>query len=157
MVLGEKLNLVNNAVRKVATQMHISDAQDSIWTLQREYRLALNFAGYGDLPDTKPHIAIQHIIKRLDPNDLKSRMMDIVHGKKNKHFHKEYFNRIMREVALQVENVQYAQTTMSNNDTERVLGEWRPHSCTTQREKAFKTKTVGMQSGGQIQSTKRKR
>lgn len=81
--------MVYNGVKKLAMHMHFTDAQNKVWTLQREFCLALKSAGFGDLTETKPHIAIQHIIKRLKPYNLKSRMMDIVHWKKNENFHEE--------------------------------------------------------------------
>lgn len=123
---GEKLYMLEQAVRGVSMQMNITDAEDRVWTLHREYCSALRKAGYGDLQDAKPHITIDHILKKLRPPQLYRRMRDIIAWRKNDNFHKENFSRFMQEVAKQAEKIQVEQRSIHfhTDKTERT----RTHS-----------------------------
>lgn len=98
-VTGEQLYLVDLAIRNVSMKMHILEAEDRIWTLRREYFIALRTAGYGDIIKDKPHIAINHILGKLKPQQLYLRMKDIINWRKDENFHKENLDRFVREIA----------------------------------------------------------
>lgn len=90
---GENLYPVEHAVRGVTVDMQIADPVDRTWTFRRDYCNALRDADYGDLPSHLPHIAIGHILKKLKPHHLYTRMTNIVKWRKNENFEKENFNR----------------------------------------------------------------
>lgn len=71
--------------------------------MRREYVSALMSAGYAHIPETKPHIGINHVLRKLKPLQLYHRMLDIIIVRKNESFHKQNFDRFVREVAVQVE------------------------------------------------------
>lgn len=80
-------------------KMPILDAQDRARTLQHDYLLASRAAGYGHIALPKPHIAIGHVLARLDPHYLKSRTEGIIQCCRVENFEKREFNEFMREAA----------------------------------------------------------
>lgn len=90
---GEQLHLVDHKVKTVGMQMHIYEPEDIVWWLSRTYLKALKAAGYGELIESKPHIALQHFLKKLNPTQLYHRMVDIINWKKNENSDKENFDR----------------------------------------------------------------
>lgn len=67
---GEVLHLVDHADKTVGVQMHIFEPEDRVWSLRRTYSQALKAAGYDELIELKPHIAIQHFLQRLKSAQL---------------------------------------------------------------------------------------
>lgn len=94
---GEHLCLVDGVVKKVSMHTRKAKAEHRIWPLRRQYCNALRSAGYARIPETKTHIAISHILKKLKPSQLYRRMLDIVIWRKNENFHYENFDRFVRE------------------------------------------------------------
>lgn len=113
---GEHLYLVDQAVKNVSMNTNISEAEDRIWSLRRDYYNALRSAGYAHILETKPHIAINHILKKLKPPQLYRRMLDIMTWRKNENFHKENFDRFVREAAAQAEKIQTEHRGTNNHE-----------------------------------------
>lgn len=109
-VNGEQLYLVDQAVRSVSMNMNIEDAEDRVWSLRRDYANTLRAAGYSNIIEERPHIAINHLLRKLKPVQLYQRMLDIITWRKNKGFRKENFNRFVREVAAQADKLQTEQS-----------------------------------------------
>lgn len=103
--------LFDHSVRTVVVDMQIIEAEDRIWSLQREYRSALQAAGYRAVIQTRGPIAINGILKKLKPYQLCCRMLDIMNGRKNENFFKENSGRFAREVAVLTEKIQTWQIT----------------------------------------------
>lgn len=87
---GEELYSVDQAVKPVAMQMHVFEAEDRIWSLRTAYSQAVLAAAYGAIIQTKLQIAINHFLKRLKPFQfqLYRRMVDMITWRKNQNFHK---------------------------------------------------------------------
>lgn len=115
---GEKRYLVNEAVRRVEKKMHISEAQDRYWTLQRDYLLALETVGYDDIPQENLHIAMKHILSKFNPLYLKARMRSITVWRKNENFDKKDFD-ALKEVA----------SKLTNCKVKRCLLDWPQITC----------------------------
>lgn len=107
---------MSQAVRKVSVNTNIEEAEDRIRSLGREYVNALRSSRYAHILETKPHIAINHILKRLKPPQLYRRMQDIIIWRKNDNFHEENFDRFIREVAVQAEKLQTDHRGLINHD-----------------------------------------
>lgn len=103
---GEQLYLVHQSVKNVTMNTSIAEAEDRVWSLRRDYHHALRSAGFAHIIETKPHIAINHILRKLKPPQLYRRMLDIISWRKNENFHKDNFDRFVREVAIQAEKIQ---------------------------------------------------
>lgn len=103
---GEHLYVIEEVVKKVSMKMQIYEAEDRVWTLHRDYLIVLRSAGYEELPYRKPHIAIQHLLKRLKPQQLQSRMKSIITWRKDEKFDKKDVSAFMREVAKQAKKLQ---------------------------------------------------
>lgn len=106
---GGHLFLINLAVKNVAMDMQMIESNKRVWTLRRDYCNALRNAGYGDLHIKKPHLAINHILGKLKPHALYKRMNDLISWRKDENFHKENFDRFVREIATQAERIQSEQ------------------------------------------------
>lgn len=120
---GEQLHILNDSTRNFVIKMHIFEAEDRIWTLHRDHLTALGASGYEEIPERKPHIAIQHIVQRLKPPQLKNRMKSIVKWRKDEGFDKKDFNKFMREVVSQAKKLQEEKTAfdsryLSGSDTD---------------------------------------
>lgn len=109
---GEDLYLIDQAVKSVAMQMHISEAEDRIWSLCGAYSQALITAGYGDVIQTKLQIAINHFLKKLKPFQLHCKMLYMITWMKDENFHKENFDRFVKKVAFQAKTIQSELRTM---------------------------------------------
>lgn len=107
---GEQLHIVEEAVKDVKMNLSIAEAEDRVWTLHRKYLQTLEGAGFSDLPKTKPHIAIAHILKRVKPNTLRVRMKNIVLWRKDDNFDKKDFGAFMRELASQAKKLENEQS-----------------------------------------------
>lgn len=120
---GEHLHIIEDAVKKVAMKMQIFEAEDRVWTMHRDYLTCLRSAGYEELPNHKPHIAIQHVLKRLKPQQLRSRIQSIIKWRKDEQFDKKNFNAFMREVAAQAKKLQeekaFESGYISDSDTDK--------------------------------------
>lgn len=92
---GENLYLVDESVKNVAMKLRIWEAQILVWTLHREYLLTLEAAGYGNLTESKLHIAIRSILSRLKPHLRNSRMKIIIMWGTDEEFDKKDFNAFM--------------------------------------------------------------
>lgn len=62
----ENFNLVDQAVKKVAIQMYINQAEDQTWSLCRAYLQTLVAVGYGKIIYSKPHIGFNHFLMKLE-------------------------------------------------------------------------------------------
>jgi len=107
---GEQLHIVEETVKGVKMDLNIPEAEDRVWTLHRKYLRVLQSAGFSDLPTTKPHIAIGHILKRVKPQTLRKRMKDIVLWRKDDKFDKKDFRAFMRELASQAKKLEDEQS-----------------------------------------------
>lgn len=102
---GEELYLINEAVKGVSIRMQIIEAAGMVWILRGDYCSALRNAGFRDLHIDKPHIPIEHFLKRLKPYAVHRRMGDIITWRKNKDFHREDSDSFIREAAIQAEKL----------------------------------------------------
>lgn len=100
--------MVDQAVTEVAKHMDISKAKNRIWSIRGEYSQAEIAAGYGDITRTKPHIAINHFLKKSKPFQLK---LDMMASRKNEHFQKTKLDMFVREVAVEAKTIQNEQRT----------------------------------------------
>lgn len=64
---GEQSYVVDAVVKEGATRMRITEAEDSIWTLRREYCKALKTVGFRDLRADKPHIPVESFFWQRRP------------------------------------------------------------------------------------------
>ena len=103
---GYELGKIDNIVRDVKMNMKMDDAEDRVWTLHHTYITVLEAAGMTDLPEKKPHIAIGHILKRVEPKLLRRRMKDILIWRKDEGFEKKDFGEFMRELAKQAKRLE---------------------------------------------------
>lgn len=103
---GDQPHLVDDSVKGVKINEDIADAEDRIWTLQRQYIAALESAGLAEIPESKPHISIEHILRRIKPQALKKRMKNIVQWKEDVQFDKKDFGGFMRELASQAKQLE---------------------------------------------------
>lgn len=85
----EHLYLIDEAIWPLDMKINIMEAEDRVWTLHRDYLSLLKRAGYEELPNTKPHIAIGHIMKRIKPTPLRNHMKSVAKWKKNEGFEKK--------------------------------------------------------------------
>lgn len=58
--------------------MYICDAQDRVWIFHRDCLWNLGRADFKDNFYSRPHIAIKHILFRLRPSYIKTRMKNII-------------------------------------------------------------------------------
>lgn len=98
---GYDLCRIDRIVSKVKMDLNIAEAEDRVWSLHHHYLTVLEAAGMPDLPTQKPHISIKHMIKRIQPVQLRQRMKDIVEWRKDEGFGKKDFGSFMRELAKQ--------------------------------------------------------
>ena len=96
-----ELGRVDAAVTGVKMDNKIPLIEDRVLNLVHVYLETLDAAGFQNLTEEKPHVAIRHIMKRLQPTSLYRRMRDVCEWKKNEQFDKVNFNRFIREVAAQ--------------------------------------------------------
>lgn len=98
--------LVDQAVRNVAMNGSIAEAEDRVWSLRKNYCDALRSAAYGYIVPDKPQIVINHFHKKPKPPQVYRKMLDITNWKKDDNFHKENFDRFVLEVAVQAKMIQ---------------------------------------------------
>lgn len=70
------------------------------------YSNTLAAPGDRDIIETKPRISINHFIEKLKRFRLYHRMLEIVTWKQSKNFHKEHFDRLVREVRYYAKKIQ---------------------------------------------------
>lgn len=100
-VKGEQSYLVNNAVDELHISMQILDDELKVFSFHRDYFGALRAAGYACIPAQKPHIAMQHILQKVGPAQLKDRMKSPILLRRDDIFDTEKFSRFMRELVNQ--------------------------------------------------------
>lgn len=105
---GELLYLVDQTVNNVDMNTSIAEAADRVWPLRRKYHNVLRLASYGYIMQTRPHIAISDMLKKLKLPQLYRRMLEIISWRKNENSHNTIFDRIVWEVAVQVDMIQVA-------------------------------------------------
>lgn len=71
---------------------------------------------------SKPHIAINHFLRKLKAPRLYKRMVDIKYWRKDERLEKENFNRFIREVGRQAEKIQMEQRLAPISKRERDTG-----------------------------------
>ncbi len=71
--------------------MKIEQASSRLWTLALDCENALENAGFQNVLETCPHIAIEHVTDRLEPAQLKFNMEDVIRVRRNEGFHKKNF------------------------------------------------------------------
>lgn len=128
-----QLSLINLVVRDVKMNMNILEAEDRVWSLHRHYNCVLKNAGFADLIEKKPHIAIGHILKRVKPVELQSRMHEIIKWRRDDNFDRKDFGEFMRELAKQAKRLEDEQISSfklekwqdgcSLRDTENLKGD----------------------------------
>ena len=95
------LHAVNKVVGNVYMDVTIKNSEDRIWDLMNRYTASLENAGIFDLPETRPHVAIKHILKRVQPKVLKTRMKEEMKWQKSDGKLKNDFGEFMRELVKQ--------------------------------------------------------
>ena len=63
------MTFVDRTVRPVKMDMKIEDPEDRIWSLHSHYLTVLENAGLDDFVDKHPNIAIEHVLKRIQPQN----------------------------------------------------------------------------------------
>ncbi|CDF33359.1 unnamed protein product [Chondrus crispus] len=119
-----ELDRIDNLVKDVKMDMSLKEAEDRVWSLHLRYLEVLEAAGLADLPTRKPHIAIKHILKRIKPFRLRSRIRSILQWRKGEDFGKKDFGAFMRVLAeqaktLEMEQVSREQQMASSSDSDR--------------------------------------
>lgn len=84
---GDHIYLVSVVVRKVALRMNVSEAEDRVWSLYKDYMQAWKANWFEWASDNKLHVAIDHIKFRRRPHQLKASMLNIVHSREDNNFH----------------------------------------------------------------------
>ena len=74
---------MDEAVQKVKMDMEIPEPENRVLTLQLQYLNVPEAAGFSDLPERKPKIAIVHIMKRVRPVALRQRMANVIKWEKD--------------------------------------------------------------------------
>lgn len=87
----------------------ITDAEDRVWSLHRNYLQVLENSGLSGLLNSRPHICISLILKRLQPRVLQSRMEDIIEWLNTEQLDKTDFNLFMREVSIKAVYIEQEQ------------------------------------------------
>lgn len=77
-VIRGNLHPVDLAGRNMSMRMHILTAENRLWTLREEYFSALQIAGYGEIVEGRPHIAITHTLRQLKSKQQNLSMKGIV-------------------------------------------------------------------------------
>lgn len=80
-------------------RMSIAEADHPVGPVHRENLEALQDARFVNVQDSRPDIAKRHIIGRLKPYYLQSRMLGFIAWWKNENFDKKDFDGCMREVS----------------------------------------------------------
>lgn len=96
-----QINNIDKAITGVKTNGKTIDVEDRVWNLYADYIEALEDAGFIDLPNSHPHIAIRHIYNRIEPMEIKTRMKCIARVRKDKKFDEKDFGEYIRELASQ--------------------------------------------------------
>eukprot|EP00737_Agarophyton_chilense_P000949 gb/GEZJ01001057.1/.p1 GENE.gb/GEZJ01001057.1/~~gb/GEZJ01001057.1/.p1 ORF type:complete len:583 (-),score=92.79 gb/GEZJ01001057.1/:1849-3597(-) len=115
---GNDLFRIENIIRNVKMDMSLKEAEGRVWTLQYPYVTVLEAAGMQDLPEQKPHIAIKHILKRVKPPRLRTRMKNIVEWRKDEGFEKKDFGAFMRELAKQAKKLEEELETEGSQESD---------------------------------------
>ncbi|CAN8071777.1 unnamed protein product [Agarophyton chilense] len=102
---GNDLTRIEYVIRKVQMDMNLKEAEDRVWNLHHRYITALESEGMKELPAEKPHISIQHILKRIKPSRLRNIMKNIVRWRKEERFERKDFGVFMRELAAQAKKL----------------------------------------------------
>lgn len=76
---------------KWPSESEYRELKTKLWSFHRNYTVVLRSSGYGDLTKSKLLIAIKHIIQKLKPLYLKTRMHDILEWGKDDSFEKSAF------------------------------------------------------------------
>ena len=92
------LRSVNKVVNDVRMNMSLKNTEDRIWDLMNRYTATLENAGIYDLPESRPHVAIKHILERVKPFDLRKRMKEEIQWQKSDGRLKTDFGEFMREL-----------------------------------------------------------
>lgn len=78
-------------------KVHIYDPKNIVGSIRRGYVFVFDSAGFGDIPDTKPHVSITHISKRMKPDSLQKSMEDVVTWQENEKVEKDGLSRFKRK------------------------------------------------------------
>lgn len=110
---------VDAIVKKVRMKMHIREAESRVWTLALDYEKALEDAGFKDVLDRFPHIAIEHMAQKCEPTLLKSTMRDLMKVRKAEGFHKNDFFRFVGVMAAKATVIQETLRLQQPSDNEK--------------------------------------
>lgn len=80
---GGRLHLINQAVQSVKMDLDIPEPENCVLIVERKYIDVIEAAGFPDLPQKKPQIAIGHILNRIRPTALCQRMNIVIKYKKD--------------------------------------------------------------------------
>lgn len=97
---GYQLYLVDQTVKNTAVNTNSTEAELIVWKLRREYHNKLRLTGYAHIMKSKPHIAINHILRKTKLPHLYERMLDIINPRKKENFYEEIFDGSIREIAV---------------------------------------------------------
>lgn len=102
-----QLFLIDQAVNGVKMNMSLFEAEDCVWILHGQYLIMLKIAGFVNLIEKKSHIAIGHILKRVQPTELRNRMNDIIKWRKDDNFDRKCSATFMRELVKQANRFEH--------------------------------------------------
>ena len=96
---------IDTIVKNVTMKMDTVDPTSRVWTLALDYEKALEDAGYKDLLERCPHIAIEHMVRFAQPPVLKSVLRDLIRLRRNEGIHKKDFFRFVELMVEKAEDV----------------------------------------------------
>lgn len=58
--------------------MKVEEVRDRVWTFYQNHLQKLQYSGFSDLPKTKPNVTVRNVVKRIQPQKLKSDTKNIL-------------------------------------------------------------------------------
>lgn len=151
---GGRLYSVDEAVRKVEMKMHISEAQDCLWTLHTDSLLALESEGYEEIPHKTAYCNQSYYLK-IEAPLFKATDEKYHTFAKIENFEKNDFDGLLREAVKHTDQLQGEKVPIGSvsdhmflDDGEnvrqtsisRVRAIWTLHTETGPRKSPFKHK-----------------
>ena len=96
-----KISRVERIVSKVKINMKLPLFEDRLCHLVQSYMEVLEANSLSELPGTKPHVAIKHVLNRLRPNSFLQCMEDFVELLKNENLDKKDFSLFIQQLSKQ--------------------------------------------------------
>lgn len=99
----EQLYLVGQIAKAVGMNKNIEDAEDRFWFLGKDPASTLRTAGYVNITQEKPYIAVNHILRKLKQVQLYENILNNITRRKG--IFAKTFNRVVRKVVVQAETL----------------------------------------------------